>query len=556
MSVRGLVSIVVLVTAACGGGGGGGQPSCTEGQACTAPSACHAGTTSCASGTAVCVDAGNLPDGTSCISNGSCQAGTCKRTVSGTFRTTFWTDDGTKTTLNRMPTTVLDGTTGAPAALLVADSSPPGYTKFPLTVDASQGFTVPGVPAGPYFLELDKTEFFAASCGAGFSVVEVTVPQLFQQSTSTPDLEAVTAARSDLVVPASPLLQLTLDVTGMDPWTSSDQIRMASSQALPSFLSFPTAPADGATSFSGNADWIAEGLPDASKNDVVFVYQRAASSVNVGGNAATVRRGTKFKRLTDLTVVDGTTTTATVALEAAPQTGSVRANLASAQFAALASEVNPEAVLLGFGLSVQAVPHSSSYPDMPLNEQVGGLLTLGPSAPVNADYGTLAYPQFLDPLWKEFVSVVYNFDVASVKVNPFLLSNIPLSALPAGPMAPVVSPPKSPRVNGSNAFVKQFGVGLQPTISWSPPTIGNPTSYIVEIKAFALPCASGQVAGVSAVIHGATSFKVPPGILMPNIGYRATISARQAPWDTPDTGPFRTGTPLHSAQCVTAQFVP
>ena len=104
--------------------------------------------------------------------------------------------------------------------------------------------------------------------------------------------------------------------------------------------------------------------------------------------------------------------------------------------------------------------------------------------------------------------------------------------------------------------MKQFGVGVQPTISWSPPSIGNPTSYIVEIKALALPCASGQVAGVTAVIHGGTSFKVPAGILMPTIGYRATVSARQAPWDTPDTGPFRTGTPLHSAQCVTAQFVP
>jgi len=40
------------------------------------------------------------------------------------------------------------------------------------------------------------------------------------------------------------------------------------------------------------------------------------------------------------------------------------------------------------------------------------------------------------------------------------------------------------------------------------------------------------------------------------VSYRVTLTARQAPWDTADAGPFRTGTPLHSAQCVTGTFVP
>jgi len=544
----------LLLVAACGGGGGG--PSCTEGQSCTAPTACRAGVTSCTGGVAVCVDAAVLFDGTSCTSGGSCQAGICRRTVSGTFRTTFWTDDGAKTTVNRLPRTVLDGSAGTPSALLVADSTPNGYSRFPITVDANQGFSVPGVPAGPYFLELDRTELFAASCGAGFQTVEVTVPQLFQQSTSAPDLDTVTAARPDLVEQAGSLPQLKLDITGMDPWGSSDQIRIASSQALGNQIAFfSPAPIAGATTFSGTTQWIGFGLPDASKHDVVFMYQRATTSVTVGGNAATIRRATKFKRLVDLTVPDGTTTTAAVPLESAPQTGSVRANLASAQFAALAADVNPQAVLVGFGLGILTVPHSATYPDMPLNELVGGAFSLGPSSPVDADYGTFAYPQFLDPFWKEFVSVGYTFEVSSVQANPLLFSDIPLSALPAGPMSPVLGPPKAPQVNGSDAFVPRSGVGVQPTISWAPPTIGNPTSYIVEIKAIALPCASGQVAGVTAVIHSGLSFKVPPGILIPGVGYRATITARQAPWDTPDTGPFRTGVPLHSAQCVTAQFV-
>jgi hypothetical protein len=138
-----------------------------------------------------------------------------------------------------------------------------------------------------------------------------------------------------------------------------------------------------------------------------------------------------------------------------------------------------------------------------------------------------------------------------------LFSDVPASALPAGPIAPVLSPPKSPRVNGKDAFANQTGTGVQPTISWSPPALGAPTSYVVEILPTALPCSmAGQTVGVTATVHGSTSFKVPPGLLQAGLGYRAVITARQAPWDALDVGPFRTGTPLHSAQVVTAMFSP
>jgi len=72
-----------------------------------------------------------------------------------------------------------------------------------------------------------------------------------------------------------------------------------------------------------------------------------------------------------------------------------------------------------------------------------------------------------------------------------------------------------------------------------------------------VPCdAAGQTVGVIAFVHGTTSFKVPPGMLRASVAYRAIITARQAPWDTIDAGPLRTGVPFHSADSVTAQFAP
>jgi hypothetical protein len=222
---------------------------------------------------------------------------------------------------------------------------------------------------------------------------------------------------------------------------------------------------------------------------------------------------------------------------------------------AFATDVNPAAALGDFQLLVFNVPHSVSYPDMPTKTMMATAVLESTQPFADVNYGTLAYGQFLDSFWKEFRRAFYIFDVGSEIA--VIQTDVPVVGSSAGPITPIVSPPKSPRVNGNDAFVRQTGVGLQPTISWSPPATGSATSYVVDVLATALPCdAGGKIAGVSAVIHSGTSFKVPPGILRSGLGYRVIITARQAPWDTPDVGPFRTGTPLHSAQCVTAQFVP
>jgi hypothetical protein len=498
------------------------------------------------------VDSGNAPDGTACASGGNCQAGTCKRTVSGTFQTIYWTDNGTKTTVSGTPSlsSALGDPPVSPSALLVPDASTTGYTKLPLPLAADLSFAAASVPVGSYLLEVDATTTGVAVCGGVRT--PVTIVNLFELTTSNPDLAYVTSARPDVVTPQT-APSVTFDITNMDPWVSGDRLFVASSQARTFQIILPV-PAGGATSLSPTFGWFG-GLPDASKNDSVFVYQRTAGTIGSGNDVSSLARVTKSAQLTNLTVVEGSNPSTAVALGDTPQTGSLSTDLRSSQFAALAADVNPGAVLNSFSVTVLAVPHSTTYPDKPFADLSSIFSLVGTSA-ADVDYGSVAYGQFFGTLWKEERRVVYLFDVPSEGSSATLISSQAVADLAAGGVTPVVGPPKTPQVNGANAFAAQTGVGLQPTISWSAPALGTATSYVVDVVA-ASPCSlNGQVAGVSAVIRSGTSFKVPPGILIPGRAYRATITARQAPWDTANAGPFRTGTPLHSAQCVTSTFVP
>lgn len=564
MTIRLLVPLVLLLTLqiGCGGGGGGGAGSCTEGQACAPTTSCHSGRISCASGAPVCLDTGTAADGSACGSGGTCQSGVCKRTVSGTFQTTYWADDGAKVTLNTLPTPTfgISGPPATPSALLVPDSSTSGYAKFAFSVDANQSFSVPGVPVGTYFLELDKADSLPVSCvGGGIQVVSVVIPQLFELTADVPDLQVVTSARRDVAAPVpTTFTNVAFDITNMDPWVPGESIQVVSSQALTNYRAFfSPAPAATVTSFMGTSPWFGERLPDATKGDVVFVHQRVPSTVMSGASTASVVRSTKFARLKNLTVVDGATSNAAVPLIAAPQTGSLSTNIQSSQFAALAADVNPRAAtLLDGAIVVLAAPHSVSYPDMPASS-LAGVATVGLQTNLSdADYGAVVYGHFLDPFWKEFRRVSYEFEIGTLAFGR-VQSDLPISGLGAGAITPVIGPPKSPLVNGNDAFSFNTGVGLQPTISWSSPALGTATSYLVEIVAATLDCtSSGGIGGISALVRTGTSFKVPAGVLRTGTPYRVTITARQAPWDTADAGPFRTGTPLHIAQCVSNAFIP
>ncbi|HEY4869208.1 MAG TPA: hypothetical protein VII79_04295 [Candidatus Dormibacteraeota bacterium] len=480
--------------------------------------------------------------------------------MSGTFQTTYWPDAGTKTTLSSPPPY---GKTAK--AILVPDASVGGYTTLPITLRADQSFSIPDVPAGPYFLQLDQKVFPLCQGCPWPGSPEAVSTELIELRANSPDLTIVTGARVDVAYRNDPYSRL--DVAGLAPWTSGSSVRTASSQALQygRLYASPT-PAAGATSAGGIwINFFSGALPDASKGDVVFVYQRAATPVGSGATAATASAATRYARLTNLTLSSSSPGAAVTLTDSAPQTGAIHADFRYAQFAALAAaSVHPSAVpgATGAAASVQAVPHSIRYPDMPFGfEQTSPFVVESyPARAADIDYGTLHYGEFLDAHWKTYRYSAYTFDVdvpgGSEMALPAQITSMVAMTPDPGPIAPALGPPTQPRIEGRDAFAPQTGVGLQPTVTWSPPALGQATSYQVTISRRTQPVIAGETRTLSAVVYSGRAFKVPRGFLQQGSYYTASIAARSGPWDVFDRGPFRKGTPFHTAECYTSYFTP
>jgi hypothetical protein len=485
------------------------------------------------------------------------------RTVSGTFATVYWADDDSRTTIAGFP--------GAPVAVTAA-WVPAGsnYRRIPASTAPHPvgNFSIDGVPEGPYFLEID-TMYPATLVNAGGTVVA-----LYELTTSTPDLSVVVSGRPDMEIESSKT-SLTLRVDNLTPWTrpasgfTGDQLLVAGSQSSVygrPFTIGAAPPVAGATTWTGTFDWklmsTAQviGLPDASKGDVEFVYQRSTSPIGNGATSGAKHIAARFARLDTLTLHDGQTASAAVTLTDAPQTGALRANLRNSRWATLLTDSNPASVPQGAqGVSLLAIPHSITFPDQPGLAASTSLAYIQAPGLLDVDYGTVPYGQFLGPLWKEVRYVVYitQADVPQPGTStPFTSSGFfsSMEPMPADDeIVPVLGPPRSPKIEGRDAFQAQTGVGLHPTVSWSPPRLGSATSYTVNILAVS---GNPAIANVSLTVYGVTSLQIPTGILQAGATYNMIITANSAPWDSLDRPPFRQGIPTATADCVTAVFAP
>jgi hypothetical protein len=302
------------------------------------------------------------------------------------------------------------------------------------------------------------------------------------------------------------------------------------------------------------------GLPDASKGDVEFFYQRSTSPVGSGATQGVAHVATRFQRLDNLTLHDGVAGSASLTLADAPMTGSLRANLRNSSWASLLADANPAAKPDSTtGVSLLAIPRSLDFPDQPGLAASTSLAWIKGPALQDADYGTVAYGQFLGPSWKEARYVLYmaTADVPQPGTStPYTMrpTFVSFEKMPADEaIVPVLGPPRAPRIEGRDAFQAQTGVGLRPTISWSPPALGAATSYVVQIAATS---ANPAIPLVSLYVYGVTSMQVPDGLLQSGTQYAITITSVSAPWDKLDRAPFRTGMPYSTSDCVTAVFTP
>jgi hypothetical protein len=480
------------------------------------------------------------------------------RTVSGTFLIDYQPGSGTRTrvpaapwvdaisSLDRDPGYRLDG-------LLVPDSSATGYTLHPAALGPDYSFSVPDVPVGRYFLVLSRDcvrSGVPTNPGPTVKCVDLT-----ELSASAPDLSTAAACRRDIARPTN-TTSVTVSLGGFEPWTRGSSLAFSSSQAClsdgPAVLT--PVPLPGATIVAGSFRW-GEVLPSAAKGDVVFLYQRSRGTL--GGGAAEFFAATRFLRLTGFSLDDGAVASLTGIMGAPSMRSGLSLDLRWSQFASLASEVHPTAIPQPFpAVAIMAVARPGRM--RTTAALIAGAVMTGPAI-ADVGYGTLSYGVFLDPSWRELRKVEYAFQVNIAdpgSPNP-IARTVQMgwrtwsSAVDPGPVVPSLGPPRSPLVNGAAAFEPRAGVGTQPVLSWSPPAIGRPTSYVVTIEEVVPTPGAAQL---TVRIRSGTSFRVPAGYLRAGSRYVATIAAIVAGGDGGDR--LQPDADESDASCITGVFTP
>ncbi|MCE9571871.1 MAG: hypothetical protein K8W52_01825 [Deltaproteobacteria bacterium] len=135
------------------------------------------------------------------------------------------------------------------------------------------------------------------------------------------------------------------------------------------------------------------------------------------------------------------------------------------------------------------------------------------------------------------------------------------AAFGAAPVAPMVTPPRAPTINGRDLFAPQTAVGLQPTIAWTAPAVGVPTSYELSLSEAFVSGLQGNGLTVredaTLIVPGdVTSITLPRETLADGVMYTLRIRAVLRTGQAVKTAPFRSGVPYGYADVLTSFFTP
>lgn len=283
--------------------------------------------------------------------------------------------------------------------------------------------------------------------------------------------------------------------------------------------------------------------------DVLRATQAAAKTSGTETYFAATRTGT----VTNLTMVDGQTTAATVDLGTVlPQAGQATYNLRRSQFAAIAP-----AGMTYIGCETDGFAEKPPYQFFPwLFQHIpAGIATT--DIPMSISYG-VSWPGSTAQTFATTFS--YRRDVMApgattpAPVQASLSIYRPIAEL-TGDVTPKVSGPRTPKVNNLDATVSQSGTTLTPTISWTAPSQGAPTRYSLYVYRV-VNQGGATIASTSAVFTTVgTSFKIPTGFLMAGQAYLVTIRAEIIPgYD--ENRPFASFPRSELAETVTAVLQP
>ncbi|MGC3998899.1 MAG: hypothetical protein QM767_16180 [Anaeromyxobacter sp.] len=389
--------------------------------------------------------------------------------VSGTYAGQVWWTDGTVAAPVAEP--VPQGSSMTAFAVVVPSGS--GYRVVDGALGADAAFTVPDVPAGPaYVFSTWETDYYLAPD----RILRSFTYHLDEVADRTAPVELGGRALGRYHATGE---SVALDLTGLDPWPAAeagadDRIAFYAPDARVGEVVAPS-PGEGAveaTVYVQRAGGSGSLYLDSAR-DVIHAWQ--LHPMAGGACQAAARTGHAA-----VPVGGGTVP---VALDAPPATATAAVDLRASEFWALSPSATP------WRLELRVLPDPLAAVDGPLSGVRAALLWCSTRAD-DLDAGT---PSFAVPdgAWGLEREVVATGDV-QLDVDPMgpvfpgpwggtlFYQREPAST--PGPIRPLIGPPRDLRINGKPLdFTAHAGVGETPLLTWDPPAVGTPTSYLVRL---------------------------------------------------------------------------
>ena len=402
--------------------------------------------------------------------------------------------------------------------------------------DATGHFVVPGVPAGPYKLQIGGSYFDASA-----RTLELGSRQVGRQ-------DAVFAAQSAVVA---------FDVENLRPWAEGDYLEVASFGAN-SFLFAPEAgapPAAGATRAQLPVDFSVLGANLIEARDRVWTTQLEHKA----DGAVSYDRLIRAAPLDPFTARPGTPARTHGTLAEVPLVSSITLDVKGAAYDALASAVHPRASRItsyvALTAQLDAASSGAGSPDLvvwTVPDTLRGDFTSGPIAYGNP-YAPLAEPT-LDVLYS------YGVQIGLPGTSPLatvvsIYSEDRLSHV-TGPITPTLSPPRDVRIGEAAPGADASGVGLEPTLRWSAPALGTPAIYVVTIYQLVNDRGVTRRRPIFSFHHTTgTALRIPPMTLTRGFSYYALVAATSSP-GLSEARPYAATYPYANATALSPIFTP
>lgn len=409
-------------------------------------------------------------------------------------------------------------------------------------------FSIENVPEGYYWLRFGSTYLWTSAGSVDWS------NDLF--------------GRADAVYPGTSPTTLSMSLTNLNPWQSADELvwevpNQGTALSLPltsgDIAHAPTAGASALSGFSLNFAGNDLGLPllDGTRGDQAYLDQLTTRPAG----SETYRALGKSYVAPSTTMTDGGTANLSGGFLDVPQASTLRLNWQRSAFAAFAPAVNPSAAPAGSFFFTYAYPLPSTY-GLPFN--AFQLLDYTSPNATDVDLGDLPYGNPFPASWSVAAETYQAFSVSYLAPGastPLVLTRYAYQAtttLPtaSAPVAPLLGPVQSLKINGKDLFTNQLSVSTNPTLTWSAPSVGAASGYVVTCYRLFASGSATSLQSVGRFRTRTTSIKLPNGIMTSGNTYVFTVSALRATGVDMSATPFKTSLPYAFTTSMSAIVAP